>query len=379
MNQFIKVLTEADRLERNGEPFALATVVRVGGSAYRRPGARLLVAADGTALGAISGGCLEKEIALRAAEVLRTGKPEVVAFDVSDTTSVTGFGAGCGSTVTVLIQRIDPAETGHTLALLRALRDARTPGALCTVTDASGERQGRVGRSTLVLSPDEILGTLGGDDLPVAAVRAAQRALEERRSRIVRFDDPAGRAELLVEWIRPRIRLFLFGDSYDVEPVTATASKLGWECIVVGSRSVPELRERFPEAASHRFLMHPNDLRDPDMDAWSAVVIMTHQFLRDRALLRPVLASAAPYVGVLGPASRTQRLIEEGVAGLDTAQRTTRLFSPVGLDIGTETPEEIALALVAEIQAVFSGRSGRKLRSLKGPLHEAVPVIDSEK
>jgi xanthine/CO dehydrogenase XdhC/CoxF family maturation factor len=376
MKELAQILAAAQRLRREGRPFALATVVKINGSTYRRPGARMLISEEGATCGTISGGCLEQEVAQQAFAVLEGGRPQVLPFDLSDDDLILGYGTGCTGVVHVLLEPLpSPGRTDPT-ELVQACFDGRRAGVLASVIEAEG-RPDALGCHLLRLDD----GTHRGDPVlaPLHATLAEEmartRALD--RSQIRRHALPGGAVEVLYEIVRPPARLLVFGSGHDVAPVVQFARGLGWPVTVIGRKPAEDLARRFPDAGEHVFLMHPEDLETHvTFDGHTAALVMNHSYLRDKGLLRALLRLPVRYVGVLGPRARCERLKRElqaedpGLAG----DRLAALHGPVGLDIGTETPEEIALSVVAEIQAVFHGRQGGMLRHRTEAIHEDVPV-----
>jgi xanthine dehydrogenase accessory factor len=298
--------TLAAALAHRGGGAVLATLVGVDGSAYRGPGARMLAFPDGTTVGAVSGGCLEKDIVAHAESVRANGKPTLVQWDLThDDDAPWGLGMGCNARLEALLEPC-PAHPDWLAQLLEA----------------------QAARRTVVLET-----RTAGAPLAERSLRPA--APGERTSR---------EGGLLREVIPPPLRVVAFGDGADTGPLTVLATAVGWQAVAV----------RKDEAT-------------PALDARSAAVVMTHHYPRDLALLAALLPSAAGYVGVLGPRARTERLLAElgSPAGADP-----RVRGPVGLDIGAETPHEIALAVLAEVRAVFAGRAGGPLQHRLGPIHD---------
>ncbi|MEZ4697764.1 MAG: XdhC family protein [Rhodothermales bacterium] len=368
MTDLQKILEIARRLRAESQPFAVATVVRIGGSTYRRPGARMLIDASGQHWGTISGGCLEGEIAERAIDVIANGKAVLEPFNLADDDIVLGFGTGCDGIVHVLIE---PAGFEDDIDVLQAIDECireRRSGVLATVLGGIGPSAGShyfiddTGDWQFWWEPDDAWVT--------EAIVEAGPPSAEWDARIPwtsrQLETDSGPLELLLEQIRPPVRLTIYGDGHDVRAMVAAGSAMGWMVDVVGGKPAAELASRFPDASAHHFLMHPESARDIlEPDERTAIVLMTHNFIRDRELLNALSGSDAGYIGLLGPAERAGRMISE----IGSLEDDPRIFAPVGLDIGTETPEEIALATVAEIQSVMSGRSAGSLRDRNAPIH----------
>lgn len=316
-----------------GEDAVLATVIRVGGSTYRRPGARMLLSLQGQCAGSISGGCLEDELRQKAWWRTENG-PTVVTYDstAEDDEVEWGFGLGCNGVVEVLLERLD-AESVAYLTRLEQWQTERLTGSLATTRDARR------------LSLDET-GCHYGDE---SLLDGATLALAVGHSLC--------QEGVFFEFVAPPQRLVVFGAGHDVVPVVHLATGLlGWHVVVVDGRSQVLHPERFPGAQLVREYalasLHPQD----------AVVLMTHSLEADRCLLPQVLASRAGYIGLLGPRRRTERLLE-------SEPFPERLHAPLGLDIGADNPEEIALSLIAEIRAWSTGRGGGALTLRSGPIH----------
>ena len=339
-----------------GRVAVLATVVGVTGSGYRRPGARMVMTASGARVGSISGGCLEADVVRRAWWLTESG-PAVVTYDTADDGDGP-YRLGCGGTVRVLVERVGPGEPAE-LRALRAAIARQESAAVATVIAAGEAFPGAVGKRWVAGAK----GTSSGNTHLDAELRAA---LAGGRSRPITLELDGARGELLVEVIRPTTRLALFGAGPDVAPVVGLARILGWHVAVIDRAPAATLAGRFPDADA-RVSATPATGLPAELSAIDAAVVMTHSYPDDRDWLRPLLASGVRYVGVLGAAHRTARLVA------DLGGRGRTLYGPVGLDIGAETPGEIALAVVAEIRAVLAGRGGGHLRDRGRPIHDPFP------
>jgi xanthine/CO dehydrogenase XdhC/CoxF family maturation factor len=367
MKELGEILDAMERFAHAGEPMALATIVGVRGSTYRREGARLLLTRSQQMVGNISGGCLESDVMVVADEVMRTGRPRVVSYDLTaDDDVVWGLGLGCNGAVDIFVEPVDP--TAEVFGLYRRALAEEVP--LAVVTALDGARAG----ARLAVWPDGVrVGSLGDPDLDRRAVRTAEAALQEGACRVHTLPSETGEVSCFVEAVRPPIRLVVCGAGHDAVPVVQLAASLGWRVVVVDSRERFLTPQRFPGA--RQFVRaDPGDAgRQVPVDRRTYVVIMTHNYLHDRDLLRGFLATDAPYIGVLGPRVRTEKILSdlrrEGVRISD--DDLARIYGPVGLDVGGETPEEIALAVVSEIQAVQAGRRAGFLRDRPGPIHQS--------
>ena len=363
MNEISDLLNTARDALEAGRRVALATVVEVDGSAYRHEGAKLLIYLDDddvpVPVGLISGGCLEGEVAQIAREVLEAGEPRRHSFDMRDD-ALFGLGSGCGGVVDVLIE---PFDDGAALAAWQAALAARRP--LLRALVRRGGDSAPLGAHLLLIAGGEVAGGEVHGDLAAtplgAAVEARARGLLAEGASAARVE-PFGDSEVLFDPMAPMPRLLLFGAGVDARPVAELAGRLGFVVTVVDPRRAFLSEAAFP--AAERVSVHPEGYAEalkPDDD--TSVVIMNHHFERDRAGLRFALERRAPFVGVLGPRHRLDKLLtalaDEGC--VPTAEQRATVRNPVGLDLGAEGPEQIALSIVAQLLAERRGRSGRAL------------------
>jgi xanthine dehydrogenase accessory factor len=363
MNELERIASEAARLEAEGCAFLLATVVRVSGSSYRRPGARMLVAGDRWLSGCVSGGCLEGDVMLRGAHRCRAGAVVVTYDSTSEDGQAYGVGLGCNGIVDVLLEHIDAGASHEALAFARACSAAEATGVLVTVIRS--DHQAVPVAARLAIGPNsEVIRSIADPEVRRAlelAARGAPGVVELSALGIT----------VLVERIAPSPQLFVLGSGHDAAPLVALARSIGMR-VTVADRAI-----RDPA----RFL--PADRVIATAGAWAQlaalidaaaapyVVIMHHQRDADREALAIALASRARYIGVLGPARRTHELLVELSR---QPEADPRVHAPIGLDIGAETPEQIALAIVAELQAVQRRHSGGMLRDRARALHADLAI-----
>jgi len=368
MNERREILA---RLE-SGRPGALATLVDIEGSSYRGPGARLWISGEDTT-GAISGGCLEADLVERARGIMDSGKPQLIDYDTrTDEDLAWGTGLGCGGLARVLLEPW-PAARPDLAAFLRACRDENRFGVAATLF----ERDGVPTAQRLLLRDDGALAHGVADNALRRTLTAEARALLAELQKTSpslaqgfakRYESETGLARVLWEPVLPPVPLTIFGGGPDARPVAALAGQLDWRVTVVDHRPRFADPKRFPEAT---VLLAEGDAyweRVP-LDGRAIGLVMNHHFERDKGCLQRLLASNVLYLGVLGPWSRTERLLQALNALPLNERDRERLHAPVGLDIGAETPTEVALAIVAEIRAALSGRDGGPLRRRKGPIH----------
>ena len=372
----LHAIAEAFRQARsNGKAMALASVVGVQGSAYRRPGARMLITEEGQTTGTISGGCLERDVILRAQRTMDNAQATLATYDSTDEREVDfGAGLGCGGVIHVLIEPLLRAgEPGH-LPCLDELLQRRERGVLATVWRTSSQQMARRGSRLLLGSHGELWNDIINPQLAARIRTDARQSLEEQRSAAQGYELPAGRAEVFLEILQPPTPLVVFGGGYDAVPLVQFARDLGWHVTVVDHRRDAASHIRFPCADVLR-LCRPEQVSDQvPLTSDTVAVLMTHNYRNDLELLKLLLPSPVRYVGLLGSTTRSARLLRElSEAGINvTLEQRRRLHAPIGLDIGAETCDEIALAIAAEIKATLARRTGGLLRERRIPIHDHV-------
>ncbi len=362
------VLRAIEEGAARGDRMGLATIVGVSGSTYRREGARLLVPEHGKPVGTISGGCLEGDVRTAAAEVMQSRIPQLLHFDLTaDDEVVWGWGLGCNGVVDVFVE---PAEGAvQTAGAIRTAVEEQRRLAVVTVVEAA-KRDGVHPGARLLVEPDgSVDGSLGEPALDERCAREALSALRDERSGIVAIDDDV---RAFVEVLIPPPRMLVCGAGHDAIPLVRLASSLGWRVEVIDDRAAFLKPHRFPGAA--RLIDAPagEAATAAGVDERTSVVVMSHNFLRDKDYLRSFLGSGVPYIGMLGPAARLQRLLEDlrrdGYEPPPGAMDV--VHGPAGLDLGGDGPEEVGWAIVAEILAVSKGRRGGFLKQRTGPIHD---------
>lgn len=351
-------------------PAVLATLVGVEGSAYRRQGARMILDHQGIQAGVVSGGCLESDLAERGKKVLETGQPELARYSLgSDLDRVWGTGMGCEGTAEVLLQRIEARPPLPWAAYTQQQLRKRRSVALATVYATEGHVPADVG-DTFAYATDGH-GLLPIDpELSVLLHRATQRVFEAGRSQSERITLAGGSLQVCLEPIRPPYALWIYGGGENGRPLAQMARLLGWQVGVLDHRPGLLSQERFA-GAELRHGLPPDLIPDLPLDGRSAAVILSHVFDRDMEALQAFMETGVPYVGLQGSRGRTAKLLAElASAGfpLDEAMEE-RLYAPMGLDLGAETPEEIALAVLAEIKAILGRREAKHLRDGGGCIH----------
>jgi len=360
-SELTRIVQALDDAAASGIPAALATVVAVAGSAYRRPGARLFVREDGVAAGGVSGGCLEADVVRKARAAMLDRRAAVISYDTTDDQDGSfGAGQGCQGEILILVEPVGAERTSFHAACLRDMQAAREARVLALRFTGSA---GDLGARALFSSAGAILaGDVPGRPQVLAAHVAA--VLQQRRGSVVSLDAGESVDRLLLDYLAPAPRLFLVGAGPDSEPLAGCATALGYQVIVVDERPGTLGRRRFPRGTLTSSAPVDHVARTY-VDGHTACVIATHNTAYDARALRGLLPSPARYIGVLGPRKRAARLLQQLGEG-----DAPRFFAPIGLDIGGETPEQIALAVLAEIQAVTLGRPGGFLRDRMAPIHD---------
>jgi xanthine dehydrogenase accessory factor len=353
-----EILGDLDRWQREDEEIALATLVRLRGSAPRLPGARLCLTRSGKMVGSVSGGCVENEVYERAMRVLDSAQPELVSYGIADEM---GFevGLSCGGSIDVLIE---PFSAGDVWKVVRQALEDQQPAAL-SIGLSPGALLGR----KLAVGAEDALGSIDPSlDQEVAA--QARRLLLNGGTRVLTLPWRGEQGSIFIEAFPPPSRLFIVGATHTAMPLCRMAKGLGFRVSVIDARSTFATGERFPEADELQRAWPDDALHGAVLDAYAYVVVLTHDPKFDLPTLALALRSQARYIGVIGSRVTHERreaeLRQRGFTEGDLA----RIRAPIGLDIGARTPEEIAVAILAEMLAVRYGRDGRPLRERRAPI-----------
>lgn len=328
--------------QRRGEPLVLATVAQTIGSTYRKAGAQMLIARDGNAAGLLSGGCLEADLMERARGVLDTGQALAVEYDTRSSDDLLwGIGLGCEGAMRILMTRLDADNRYQPFAYAEQCREQHVAANVAFVIASD--------------NPHYALGSAycSNDAQPLPpAIREALSTSKLRSAATIASDG----ATFLIVPVELPSRLLLLGAGPDAMPLVEIAGLMGWQVTVLDHRPAYAVADRFPRA--HEVKMNPASAL-PEVLAntpYDAAVVMSHHLTSDQLYLSALADSQVPYIGLLGPAPRRVRLMNE--IGAKAERLGKRLYGPIGLDIGARTPETIALAIVSEIQAVLAGRAG---------------------
>jgi xanthine dehydrogenase accessory factor len=373
MKEILDILDAYTTAVKAGKRMALATVVHVQGSSYRRPGARMLVTDDGMLTGAISGGCLEGDALRKALLAINQQQNKLVIYDTTDEDDAKfGVQLGCNGIVHILFEPIDPEQAVHPITLLQELSAKRQEGVLVTLFSLSSQ-QDLPGTCLLLLPDIGVSEQLEIQEYGEELLQEANHALFSKNSFIKEYDIQGLRLSAFVEFIQPPIALVIVGAGNDAFPMAAMAHILGWHTTVADGRATHATSQRFPQV-NRLIVSKPAELLGQlNIDAQTVFVLMTHNYNYDLALLKLLVnEQQLVYIGSLGPKKKLERMINdlktEGISL--TAAQQEKIFGPVGLDIGAETAEEIALSIIAEIKKVLSVKTGASLREKQAPIHQ---------
>lgn len=369
MKEIREIIHRFREVVKQGKKTALATVVHLEGSSYRRPGARMLIEEDGQLTGAISGGCLEGDALRKALHVIAENRAMLVTYDTMDDDDAKfGVGLGCNGIIQVLIEPIDPGDPHHALNLLQALADKREPAVLLTLFNLQDRKAIQPGtcivyKKTNKLGRIPFFSELIENDLDTSLTRETSTFKEYR--------DETKSITAFIEYIDLPVALIIIGAGNDVMPMVEMARTLGWEPHVIDGRANYATVDRFATACSVVVSKPEKVLEHIQVDNKTVFVLLTHNYNYDLAMLKALLNVGTPYIGSLGPKKKLDRMLNElrseGI--LISDQQLSKIFGPAGLNIGAETPEEIALSIISEIQAVLQRRSGGSLRSSGEYIH----------
>ncbi|MEM7105925.1 MAG: XdhC family protein [Bacteroidota bacterium] len=368
MKEIEKIIEKYDNTDWSVESLALGTVVKVEESSYRRIGARMLVSSSGNWIGGISGGCLEGDALKRAKMAISKDQSSIIVYDtLEDDAHQIGVGLGCNGRIEVLFTPIKKDDPNNQLEQLKQFTSSRQPNLLFQVINVMGADKSMLGAFFTENEVDQLSASIG---IPATEIKEKAALVRERgKSKEFWIKTESGQPfEILIEWLRPKTKIILCGDNYDVNAFVSIAHELGWEIHVAGKKRKLN-KHVFDHATS---VVEPEEAPKIGYDDHTAVVLMSHDYKTDLRLLRYYLKQDVPYIGLLGPKKRTMKMQNEllDIGESVILENEVNVFGPVGLDIGAESPEEIALSISAEIIATMRGRDGQPLRKRIGPIHE---------
>jgi len=379
MKEIRDIIKAYEEARKAGKQTALATVVHVDGSSYRRPGARMLIEDDGLLTGAISGGCLEGDALRKALLVITERRSRLVTYDTMDDDDAKfGVGLGCNGIIQVLIEPIVDDDLNNPIRYLTEINKQRQKAVLVTLFSLQDRKDPQHGTCLLLKENGDLI-----DHTPVlkdVLIADSNEALVNQNSSFKNYVSENHDLTAFIEVIKPPVSVIIIGAGNDVMPVVDMADTLGWETTVVDGRANYAKKERFISACSVLVAKPEQVLDQIAIDEHTVFLLMTHNYNYDMAMLRQLLQKDVSYIGMLGPKKKRERMLgelkDEGMSFTD--QQLSVLHSPVGLDIGAETSEEIALSILAEIKAFFANKDVQSLRTIKEVIHPRSSTVIEE-
>lgn len=372
MKELLQIIKAYDTALHAGKKSAMVAVVHVNGSSYRRPGARMMVTDDGELTGAISGGCLEGDALRKAMLVLSQQQSKLITYDTSDEGDATiGIQLGCEGVIQVLFEPIDPGNKNNPIQLLRKAVAFRQQSVLVTLVSLQDKKNKQPGTCLLMEANGNISGEIPYAELQDAVMEDVQLVMQQQTSLFKNYEYKNISVTAFIEFLQPPVSLVVVGAGNDAIPMMQIADTLGWEVRVVDGRGTHAKPERFTAACQVLVSKPEKVLEQLAIDSQTVFVMMTHNYNYDLAMLKVLLQRKVIYIGMLGPKKKLERMLDElrdeGIALTD--EQLNSIYGPVGLEIGAETAEEIALSIIAEIKAVLSNKTGGSLRNKQDVIH----------
>ncbi len=363
----IKAIVEAyHKIDFTKNKAALATVVRVEGSSYRRSGARMLIIDSGEWIGGISGGCLEGDALKKAKFAMAQNKATMVTYDTTDDDPYQiGVGLGCNGIIDILLAPLSPQDSNNQVLTLQNCIESRKPNIIITVTNLRGNFKNiQLGQAYKYDAKIDFLLNYISENL----ITDINNCLQSEKSKSKVYQCQEGEITLFIEVIIPATHLMMFGGNYDIYPMVKLAKEVGWKVSVVCNplkvhKLLFEIADNVIEKDKHEEI---------EIDPYTVALLMAHDYETDFKNMRNLLKTSIKYIGMLGPKKRTDKMFlklsEEGNTISD--EDLARIATPVGLDIGGANPEEIAISIIAEIKTIFTGRTGQRLKFREGAIYE---------
>ena len=377
--EIVDIVAAFKEAQQRGRQTALATVVHVEGSSYRRPGARMLIEDDGKITGAISGGCLEGDALRKALLAIHQRQNKLVTYNTLDPDDVEfGVQLGCNGIVHILFEPIDVEQVNNPIAILEKCVRERRDVVVATLFSLKNFYTSQPG-TCLYYDGESVQSQIEDKTLETEIRKDASAALTNKCSYLKQYSEHEFSA--FVELIEPPVSLVIIGAGNDALPLMDMALVLGWQITVVDGRATHANSQRFP-AAYAIIVANPVEARKQMIiDEKTVFLLMTHNYNYDLEMMRVLLRENCIYIGTLGPKKRLQRMLTElqdkGI--IITNEQISRIHGPTGLDIGAETAEEIALSVLAEIKAVLAERQGAFLRERSNEIHPRVAYVSDKK
>jgi xanthine dehydrogenase accessory factor len=367
MKELNEIIKAYDKAILQNKLVALVSVVRVDGSSYRRPGARMLVADDGMITGAISGGCLEGDALQKALFAMATGENKLISYDSTGEDDIQfGLHLGCNGVVHILFEPIKKDDPKNPVELLRLISNADEGAVLVTLFSKKKIQPG----TRLLYLKNNVHSNLPEHQQRLLTEQV-KIAWAKKQSTFLGADIEQTTCTAFIEYIDRPVSIVIAGAGNDVQPLVAIAAMLGWSVTVVDGRFHYALPERFPGASKVLFSRHNDILSQINTDSQTVFLLMSHNYNYDLGFLKQIVMQEFGYIGLLGPAQKRDRILsdlqDQGVHLNE--EQLSKIHGPTGLDIGAENSTEIALSITAEIKAFLSGRTGSPLKQKKEAIH----------
>jgi xanthine/CO dehydrogenase XdhC/CoxF family maturation factor len=372
MKEIREIINAYNKASKNKKKLALATLVHLNGSSYRRPGARMIVDEEGQLTGAISGGCLEGDALRKAVFCIHSQTPKLVVYDTSDEEDATiGIQLGCSGIIQVLFEPIDETDPLNPIELLKKAIQIRQNTVLVTLYASKVKKGDTVGTTMLLEDSGEFHNNSTFPFVPETLMHDIKETLTVKKSSFKSYQHNDNTFNAFLSFISPPVSLVIVGAGNDAIPLQSIAETLGWEVTIVDGRHTYAKIERFSSACQIIVSKPEKVLQQIPIDEKTVFVLMTHNYNYDYAILKALLGKNVPYIGALGPKKKLDNMIKDLQTEnifLDERQKNI-LYGPVGLEIGAETPAEIALSITAEILSVMTNKKGGSLRNLSTEIH----------
>ncbi|NJY62806.1 XdhC family protein [Salinimicrobium sp. CDJ15-81-2] len=373
MRELDAIIGRYEQLKNANTTSVLATVVHVEGSSYRKAGARMLVDEYGNLTGAISGGCLEGDALRKALHALHRGENKLVTYDTSDEEdAVIGAQLGCNGIIQVLFEPLDYEDDLNPCELLKAGINSKAALAI-TIQFNLNKTKDQPGTILVSNENSDVRGKRVENRFKALIQNQVRKSLHTAKSLFTEVSIEGETGQLFIQYYQPPVKLVLVGAGNDAQILAQQAELLGWDVVVTDGRPTHANKDRFIGSCQVIVSRPEETLQKTEINERSCFVLMSHNYNYDLAVLKLLLEKEeVPYIGILGPRKKYQRMLDElAEEGLKlNSENLKRIYAPVGLEIGGETPAEIGLSILAEIQMVLSGKKARPLREKNSPIHE---------
>lgn len=373
MRELDVIIAQYQELKSQGVRCILATVVHVEGSSYRRAGARMLVDEYGNITGAISGGCLEGDALRKALFALDRQENKLVTYDTSDEDdAVIGAQLGCNGIIQVLFEPINYIDGNNPCELLRTIAEQEVPMAVSVVFNLDKSQQ-QLGTSLVADENQAVSGQQLPDDLQHALLLKSKEVINENASYFAELTAEEKTHFVFIQIYQPPVKLVLVGAGNDAQILAQQADLLGWKVTVTDGRPTHANKDRFVGSCQVIVTKPEETLKNINIDNRTCFVLMSHNYNYDLSVLKLLLGNPeTPYIGILGPLKKYERMLNElADEGIEVSKEDLdKIHAPVGLEIGAETPAEIGLSILAEIQSVLTNKEARPLKQKTEPIHD---------